>query len=103
MNLVLVSRTESKLVEQEAELRAKHSIKVKHCAADLCKADDATFARLAEVLEGVDVGILVNNAGMSYDHPDYLERLSDDFLRDLITINTLAPTKVGRRTRRIAC
>jgi NAD(P)-dependent dehydrogenase (short-subunit alcohol dehydrogenase family) len=97
MNLVLVSRTESKLAEQEEELRSKYSIKIKHCAADLCKGDDATFSRLAEALEGVDVGILINNAGMSYDHPDYLETLGDDFLRDLININCLSPTRVSRR------
>lgn len=36
----------------------------------------------------------INNAGMSYDHPDYLDVISDDLVRDLITINTLAPTRV---------
>ena len=95
MNLVLVSRTESKLAAMEEELRSKHSVKLKHCAMDLCKASDADFARLGEVLEGVDVGVLVNNAGMSYDQPDFLETIDDVLLRDIITINTLAPTRVG--------
>lgn len=38
----------------------------------------------------------VNNAGMSYDHPDYLETLSDQQVQDLIAINCLAPTRVRR-------
>ncbi|GAB4817824.1 hypothetical protein N2152v2_004870 [Parachlorella kessleri] len=96
LNLVLVSRTESKLAAMEEELRSKHSVKLKHCAVDLCQATDADYARLAEVLEGVDVGVLVNNAGMSYDHPDYLETIDDDLLRDIITINTLAPTRLSK-------
>ncbi len=40
---------------------------------------------------------------MSYDHPDYLETLSDETLQDLITINTLAPTRVGIGTSGISC
>lgn len=59
MNLVLVSRTESKLEAVEEELRGKYNVKVKRCAADLCKVDEPTLARLRETLEGVDVGILV--------------------------------------------
>ena len=34
----------------------------------------------------------MNNAGMSLDHPDYLETTSAEFNRDLIHINCYAPT-----------
>lgn len=92
---MLVSRTESKLKACEEEMRKKFNVKVKRCTADLTKCDDATFNRIEECLEGLDIGILVNNAGMSYDHPDYLDTIDNDRLRDIITINTLAPTRVG--------
>lgn len=96
LNLVLVSRTESKLKACEEEMRKKFNVKVKRCTADLTKCDDATFNRLEECLEGLDIGILVNNAGMSYDHPDYLDTIDNDRLRDIITINTLAPTRLAK-------
>lgn len=41
------------------------------------------------------VGVLVNNAGLSYDHPEYLDEVEDGFVSDIVTINALVPTMVG--------
>lgn len=38
--------------------------------------------------------MLVNNAGMGYDHPEYLDELSESFLTDIIAVNAAAPTTV---------
>ena len=43
----------------------------------------------------VQVGILVNNAGLSYDHPEYLDEVEDEFVSDLVTINALVPAMVS--------
>ena len=43
----------------------------------------------------MQVGTLINNVGLSYDHPDYLTTLDDTFIRQIIDINCLATTKVG--------
>ena len=45
----------------------------------------------------MQVGTLINNVGLSYDHPDYLATLDDTFIRQIIEINCLATTKVGCR------
>ncbi len=45
----------------------------------------------------LQVGTLINNVGLSYDHPDYLTTLNDTFIRQIIEINCLATTRVGRR------
>lgn len=75
----------------------KYGVEAKVVAADLTRPDDATLSRIGAALEGLDVGILVNNAGMSYDHPEYLDEVDSKVVADIIAINTEAPTKVGRR------
>lgn len=49
------------------------------------------------------VGILVNNAGAFYKHPDHLETLTDEWVQGHLCINCLAPTMVrGRAVWRCA-
>jgi short-subunit dehydrogenase len=62
-DVVLVARTESKLKELATELASKHGVSARAVAADL--ADPAAPAQLMERLkaEGVQVDVLVNNAG----------------------------------------
>lgn len=96
LSLVLISRTESKLQQAAAELQGKHGVQVKYVAADLCKAGPETFAKIGAALEGLEVGILVNNAGLSYDHPEYLDEVEDEFVSDLVTINALVPAMLSK-------
>lgn len=35
------------------------------------------YDRLEKELDGLDVGVLVNNVGMSYDHPEFFIELPD--------------------------
>eukprot|EP00887_Chlorella_sp_A99_P005417 scaffold1.g5417.t1 len=103
LNIVLVSRTEAKLKAEAAELEAKYGVQTRVVSADLTSPDDATIARrgaeaavetggVGAALEGLDVGLLVNNAGMSYDHPEYLDALAAGEVERLVAINTVAPT-----------
>lgn len=100
MDLVLVSRTASKLEQVKEEIvqhvkeKKKRSIKVMTFAADLTNVTDEMLERFSTMIRDLDVGILVNNAGMSLDHPDYLESVDSKVNRDLISINTYAPTAV---------
>lgn len=66
------------------------------CAADLTTLDETTIARLGATITNLDIGILINNAGMSYDHPEYLEQTSLATNSSLITINTTAPTLLAQ-------
>lgn len=96
LNLVLISRTESKLQDCAADLRSKFGIQTRICAADLCKAAPDTFAKIKATLEGLEVGVLINNAGLSYDHPEYLDEVPDDLVYDMININALVPTMLTK-------
>lgn len=100
MDLVLVSRTASKLEQVKEEIvqhvkeKKKRSVTVKTFAADLTNLTDEILEKFSAMIRDLDVGILVNNAGMSLDHPDYLESVDTKVNRDLISINTYAPTAV---------
>lgn len=96
LNLVLISRTQSRLNDCAAELSSKYSIETKTCAVDLCAGDSKTFDKIASALKGLEVGILINNAGMSYDHPEYLDQLTIEDIHNLVNINILTPTILSR-------
>jgi hypothetical protein len=44
--------------------------------------------------DDLQVGILVNNAGVSYDHPEYLDQVEGATITDIVTVNALVPTLV---------
>jgi 17beta-estradiol 17-dehydrogenase / very-long-chain 3-oxoacyl-CoA reductase len=96
LDLVLISRTQSRLDDCAAELSSKYNIETKICAVDLCTGDTKTFDKIAATLQGLEVGILINNAGMSYDHPEYLDQLTPQDIINLININILTPTILSR-------
>lgn len=93
LRLVLISRTESRLEEEARLLQDKFGVEVKIIPADLSSSDEAVFARIGQGLEGLDIGILVNNAGMSYPHPEYLHLVDDETLTNLINLNVATLTK----------
>ncbi|TQS32042.1 hypothetical protein Golomagni_07656, partial [Golovinomyces magnicellulatus] len=96
-NLVLVSRTESKLAtlakELETEFKAK-SVKVKYLAMDVAENDDDDYNALRKLIKGLDVGILLNNVGMSHSIPvPFLETPTEE-LESIININCIATLKI---------
>lgn len=96
-NLVLVSRTESKLATLAAEIKhrfAAKNIDVKILAMDFTRDDEADYARLEEIVRPLDVGVLINNVGQSHSIPvPFLETPKNE-LQNIITVNCLGTLKV---------
>jgi len=106
-NTLLVSRTASKLDALAAEISSKFAgVQAKTLAMDFAKDSAADYKRLAELVEGLDVAVLVNNVGKSHDMPVSFLETEDVEMEDIITINvkgTLKVTKIvapGMVTRR---
>ncbi|KAK4460880.1 hypothetical protein QBC42DRAFT_271332 [Cladorrhinum samala] len=93
-NLVLVSRTKSKLETLSRELRLKWSgLDVKILDMDYTQDKDEDYERLAKLIAGLDVGILINNVGQSHSIPvPFLETKRDE-LQNIVTINCLGTLK----------
>lgn len=61
---------------------------------DFSKNDDADYDALRELVQGLDVGILINNVGQSHNIPvSFLDTPADE-LQSIITINCIGTLKV---------
>lgn len=94
LKLVLISRTQGKLEAAAAEIKNKYKVEVQIVAADFSALNEAALASIQKTVSPLDIGLLVNNVGMSYDHAEYLDAIEDKLIDDLVQINIVAATKV---------
>ncbi|VVA94392.1 unnamed protein product [Arabis nemorensis] len=95
LNLVLVARNAHKLKDVSASIRSKYSnIQIKTVVMDFSGDIDEGVKRIKETVEGSEVGILINNAGMSYPYPKYFHEVDEELINNLIKINVEGITKV---------
>ena len=96
-NIVMVSRTASKLAAVESEITSANSnIQIKILAMDFAKNSDSDYAKLAAIIKGKDVAILINNVGLSHDMPVVFNETPEDEMKNIITINCLGTLRVTR-------
>ena len=87
-SILLISRTESKLQDVKKELEAKnYGVEVSYLVCDYSKFDKAAQDKVAKVVKELDVGVLVNNVGVSYRYPMYFMELTDNEVTNLMTMN----------------
>ncbi|CAM9904324.1 unnamed protein product, partial [Chrysoparadoxa australica] len=99
LSVLLISRTESKLVEVEKEIKSKYpNVSVSHLAIDYSKFDTAAQGKVSAALASKDVGILVNNVGVSYPHPKFFDELTDEEMQGLIELNVQSTVLMTRIT-----
>ena len=67
VNVVLLSRTQSKLDETAAEIKAKYpTVEVKVLAVDYGNFNAEARKRVTELLKGIDVGVLIKSFSECY-------------------------------------
>ena len=86
---MLISRTESKLQDVKKEIEAKgyDGVEVSYVVCDYSKFDKAAQDKVAKVVKDLEVGVLLNNVGVSYRYPLFFDELSDSEVQDLMTMN----------------
>ena len=96
-NIILISRTLQKLNECKAELQNKYpKVQVEVLDIDYSKYDDAASKRIAAAIGSKDIGVLVNNVGISYPFTKYFHELEDVNVEQLITLNVNSTTFMTR-------
>lgn len=89
VSVVLISRTESKLVDVQKEIIAKGypGVEVKYVVCDYSKFDDKAKAAVNNAIKDLDVGVLINNVGLGYRYPRFFHELPDDEVANLLSLN----------------
>jgi len=99
LNVVLVSRTMSKLQDVAEELQSKYNVKTAVIAVDFSEPD-VVYEKISEGIKAVDgsIGLLVNNVGMGYDHPEYFLDIEDceTVTKNMVSLNVSSVLNVTR-------
>ncbi|XP_030621489.1 very-long-chain 3-oxoacyl-CoA reductase-B isoform X2 [Chanos chanos] len=94
--IVLISRTQEKLDEVSKAIESKYNVATKTIAADFGSLD--IYPKIESGLAGLEIGILVNNVGVSYSYPEFFLQVPnlDAFINSMVNINI---TSVCQMTR----
>ncbi|KAK5138129.1 hypothetical protein LTR08_004824 [Meristemomyces frigidus] len=93
-NILLVSRTQSKLDTLAAEMQRMCNVECKTLAMDFAANRDADFAKLKQLVQELDVAILVNNVGLSHSIPVPFAETPEQEMKDIITVNCTGTLRV---------
>lgn len=96
MNVVLISRSQDKLNQVSSEIKEKFKVETRTIAVDFASED--IYDKIETGLAGLEIGVLVNNVGMSYEYPEYFLDIPDldNTIKKLININVLSVCKMTR-------
>lgn len=96
LNLVLVGRNVKKLEDVSSEIKSKYSkTEVKNVVLDFSGSDlKEGVEKIKDVIKDLDVGVLINNAGVSYPYARFFHEVDDELLNNLIKVNVEGTTRV---------
>ena len=93
LNLVLIARNGAKLEELAANVRERHGIDVRPVVQDLTAADVGD--RVAAATDGLEVGLLIYNAGAANRTTEVLDASFEDSLQQ-IKLACIGPVALAR-------
>lgn len=106
-NIVLVSRTRSKLEELSREIQSQFvGTKTAIYSIDFSRATVADYEALGTLIRHLDVAVLVNNVGASHEMPESFVEMSESNIEHIVNMNVIvtqrvtklvAPKLVGRK------
>ncbi|KAM9239672.1 LOW QUALITY PROTEIN: very-long-chain 3-oxoacyl-CoA reductase [Leptosomus discolor] len=97
MKVALISRSKEKLDRVAGEIKEKYKVETKVIVADFAERED-TYSRIKAGLEGLEIGVLVNNVGTSYVYPEYFLDVPDldKTIDKMVNINIMSVCKMTR-------
>lgn len=95
LNLVLVGRNPDKLKDVSDAIQAKFGkTQIKTVVVDFTGDLSEGIQRISDTIEELDVGVLVNNVGISYPYARFFHEVDEELLKNLIKVNVEGTTKV---------
>jgi 17beta-estradiol 17-dehydrogenase / very-long-chain 3-oxoacyl-CoA reductase len=98
LNVVLISRNLERLQNSAKSLQADYSIETKIIQMDFSVDDVLAYDAIEQTLTGLDIGLLINNVGMTYSRPTHFHELPNpnEFMRQMIHLNVTAVTMMTK-------
>ena len=93
LDLVLIARNESKLEELAANVRERHGVEARPLVLDLTATDVGD--RVAAATDGLEVGLLIYNAGAANRTTEFLDDSFEDSLQQ-IKLACIGPVALAR-------
>ncbi|VFQ91861.1 unnamed protein product [Cuscuta campestris] len=95
LNLVLVGRNPEKLRGVSDWIRAEFGrTQIQTVVVDFAGDLDDGVQRIRAAIEGLDVGVLINNVGVCYPYPKFFHEVDEKLMAELIRVNVEGTTKV---------
>ncbi|EUD65109.1 alcohol dehydrogenase [Plasmodium inui San Antonio 1] len=93
VNLFLISRNEDALKSMKEDLLVRnrnYKGQIDYATFDYNTNSFNSYRGIQEKIEKLDVGILINNVGVSYPHPMYFHEMDIHLIEQLVNVNLLA-------------
>ena len=93
LSVLLISRSIDKLEACAKEILDKYpKVEVRFLAVDYSNFDETARTRVENMVKDLDVGVLVNNVGISYQFTKYFHELDKERVEQLISMNVDSTT-----------
>ncbi|GLU21756.1 hypothetical protein SLE2022_378750 [Rubroshorea leprosula] len=97
LNLILVGRNPQKLESVSTEILAQSPItKIKIVTFDFCGDISKGVRLIEEAIEGLDVGVLINNVGITYPAARFFHEVEERVWMDIVRVNLEGTTRVTK-------
>lgn len=88
LNLILVGRSNDKLETLATEIKGKYNVQVHTVVVDFTDTDlNSGLSRIQELVRTLDVGVLVNNAGLSYPYARFFHEVDAELTANILRMN----------------
>ncbi|KAJ2175772.1 hypothetical protein GGH18_000824 [Coemansia sp. RSA 530] len=92
-NVLLLSRSQDKLDDMAKKIE-ELGVEARTLAVDFGKMTEDKWQQIAQEVQAVRVGVLVNNVGVSYDYPMYVEEVPAATVDAMVELNMRAMVRM---------
>ncbi|XP_039255108.1 inactive hydroxysteroid dehydrogenase-like protein 1 [Styela clava] len=106
VNIVLIGRNSELCAKESRYLEKRYGVHTFTIIHDFCTASADQYAGITDILKDKEIGILINNAGVHYDHPMYFTEVDPERLYAITQVNmtglvmlthAIVPSMIARR------